>query len=139
MDSVQPFPDANRIVEEPVAMLRPMVPLEENYWPVIAWTPSCDIYETESELVLMFELPGVKKEDLEVALENHTLTLRGERKFDQMTDHKNYRRIECHYGKFTRSFKVPMFADATVIEAEFNVGVLIVTVSKREESQNKRE
>ena len=81
MEPFRLFPDLNRMMEEPLTMLRPMLPLEENYWPMKPWTPACDIFETDTELVLKFELPEVNKEDVKVTMENHVLTLRGERKF----------------------------------------------------------
>ena len=77
-----------RLFEEPFAMLRPFLPTEEN-WPLTAWTPPCDIYETDKELVLKVELPEVKKEDVDVTLENNVLTLRGERKFEEKTEREN--------------------------------------------------
>ena len=119
-------------------MFRPLHPLEENYWPMKAWMPPCDIYETDKELVLKFELPEVKKEDVKVTMENNVLMLRGERKFEEETDRENYHRIERHYGEFMRSFNVPMFVDATKIKAEFKDGLLTVTLPKREDAKAKQ-
>ena len=83
-DPFRLFPNRmERLFEEPLAMFRPLLPMEENYWPVKAWTPACDIFETDKELVVKFELPEVKKEDVEVKIEQNVLTLRGERKFEQ--------------------------------------------------------
>ena len=129
------FPNLNRMMEEPLTMLRPMLPLEENYWPMKPWTPACDIFETDTELVLKFELPEVNKEDVKVTMENHVLTLRGERKFEEETNRENYHRVERRYGEFMRSFNVPMFVDATKIKAEFKHGLLTVTLPKREEAR----
>jgi HSP20 family protein len=138
MDPFGLFPNVNRIFEEPLTMLRPMLPMEENYWPMKAWTPACDIFETDKELVLKFELPEVKKEDVKVTMENNVLMLRGERKFEEETDRENYHRVERHYGEFMRTFNVPMFVDATKINAEFKHGVLTVTLPKREEAKTKQ-
>jgi len=129
------FPNLNRMMEEPLTMLRPMLPLEENYWPMKPWTPACDIFETDTELVLKFELPEVNKEDVKVTMENHVLTLRGERRFEEETNRENYHRVERRYGEFMRSFNVPMFVDATKIKAEFKHGLLTVTLPKREEAR----
>jgi HSP20 family protein len=137
MDPFGLFPNVNRIFEEPLTMLRPMLPMEENYWPMKAWTPACDIFETDKELVLKFELPEVKKEDVKVTMENNVLMLRGERKFEEETDRENYHRVERHYGEFMRTFNVPMFVDATKINAEFKHGVLTVKLPKREEARAK--
>ncbi|HTG91687.1 MAG TPA: Hsp20/alpha crystallin family protein [Pyrinomonadaceae bacterium] len=135
MEPFRLFPDLNRMMEEPLTMLRPMLPLEENYWPMKPWTPACDIFETDTELVLKFELPEVNKEDVKVTMENHVLTLRGERKFEEETNRENYHRVERRYGEFMRSFNVPMFVDATKIKAEFKHGLLTVTLPKREEAR----
>jgi len=135
MEPFRLFPDLNRMMEEPLTMLRPMLPLEENYWPMKPWTPACDIFETDTELVLKFELPEVNKEDVKVTMENHVLTLRGERRFEEETNRENYHRVERRYGEFMRSFNVPMFVDATKIKAEFKHGLLTVTLPKREEAR----
>lgn len=138
MDPFRMLTNMNRMLEEPLTMLRPMLPMEENYWPLKPWTPACDIFETDKELVLKFELPEVKKEDVKVTMENNVLMLRGERKFEEETDRDNYHRVERHYGEFMRTFSVPMFVDAAKINAEFKEGVLTVTLPKREEAMAKQ-
>jgi len=107
-------------------------------WPLKAWAPPCDIFETDKELVMKFELPEVKKEDVEVKLEQNVLTLRGERKFEEKTDRENYHRVERHYGEFMRSFNVPLYVDAAKINAEFKDGVLTITLPKSEEARPKQ-
>ena len=123
----------NHLLEEPLSMLRPKLPLDENYWPVRPWTPICDIFESKKEIILKFELPEVDKENVKVTLENNVLTLSGERKFEEETHREKYHRVERHYGEFMRSFMVPMSVDATKINAEFKKGVLTVTLPKRED------
>ena len=137
MDPFGMFSDTNRILDEPLG-LRPKLPMDENYWPIRPWTPACDIFETDSEIVLKFELPEIKKENVKITMENHVLTLRGERKFEEETNRENYHRVERHYGDFMRSFTVPMSVDATKISAEFKNGVLTVTLAKREEAAAKQ-
>jgi HSP20 family protein len=137
MDPFRLFPAVTRMFEEPLAMFRPMLPLEESYWPIAAWTPLCDVFETDKEVVLKFELPEVKKEDVKVTMDNNVLTLKGERKFEKETNRENYHRVERHYGEFMRTFNVPMFVDAAKINAEFRDGVLVVTLPKREEAKTK--
>src|SRR5712691_9290591 len=83
------------------------------------WSPSVDIYETENELVLRADLPDVKLEDIEVRVENQTLTLKGERKFEEDQSIRGYHRIERSYGTFTRSFAVPATVDPDRVAAEF--------------------
>lgn len=140
MDPFRLFPNRMErlFTEEPLAMLRTMLPIEENYWPLKAWTPACDIFETDKELVIKFELPEVKKEDVEVKIEQNVLTLRGERKFEEKTDRENYHRVERRYGEFMRSFNVPLYVDAAKINAEFKDGVLTVTLPKSKEARPKQ-
>lgn len=94
------------------------------------WSPPVDIYETENELVLKADLPDVKLEDIEVRVENQTLTLKGERKFEEKDG--SYHRIERNYGTFVRSFTVPATVDAEKVKAEFKNGVLSVMLPKKE-------
>jgi|SRR5579859_3672531 len=96
------------------------------------WSPSVDIFETENELVLKADLPEVKLEDIEVRVENQTLTLKGERKFEKDETVRGYHRIERDYGSFVRSFTVPATVDAEKVGAEFKSGVLTVKLPKKE-------
>ena len=96
------------------------------------WSPSVDIYETENELVLKADLPDVKLDDIEVRVENQTLTLKGERKFEEDQSVRGYHRIERSYGTFTRSFTVPATVDPDKVAAEFKNGVLTVKLPKKE-------
>jgi HSP20 family protein len=96
------------------------------------WAPSVDIYETENELVLKADLPDVDPKDIDVRVENSTLTLKGERKFDSAQPEKGYHRIERSYGTFVRSFAVPNAFDTDKINAAYNNGVLTVSLTKKE-------
>jgi HSP20 family protein len=96
------------------------------------WTPSVDIYETENELVLKADLPDVDLKDIDVRVENQTLTITGERKFEKQDSAKGYHRIERSYGNFTRSFAVPSTFDTETISASFKNGVLSVSLPKKE-------
>jgi len=96
------------------------------------WTPAVDIYETENELVMKADLPDVDLKDIDVRVENQTLTLAGERKFEKEDSGKGYHRIERSYGNFTRSFAVPNSFDTDKIAASFKNGVLSVTLPKKE-------
>ncbi|HEY2941414.1 MAG TPA: Hsp20/alpha crystallin family protein [Vicinamibacteria bacterium] len=102
------------------------------------WAPAVDIYEQENNIVLKAELPGVDPKDVDIRLENNTLTLRGERKFDNEVKKENYHRVERAYGAFTRSFTLPTVVDQNNIKAEFKDGVLRVTLPKREEAKPKQ-
>jgi HSP20 family protein len=96
------------------------------------WTPSVDIYETENELVLKADLPDVELKDIDVRVENQTLTIAGERKFSQQESGKGFHRIERSYGSFVRSFSVPNAFDTNAIGADYKNGVLTITLPKTE-------
>ncbi|MGH9822903.1 MAG: Hsp20/alpha crystallin family protein [Blastocatellia bacterium] len=101
------------------------------------WTPSCDVYETNNEIVVKAELPGVKKEDVHIALENGMLLITGERKLEEEIKKENYQRIERSYGEFTRSFVLPTGVETAKIVAEFKDGLLTVILPKVEEAKRK--
>src|SRR5437764_7979788 len=96
------------------------------------WSPSVDIFETENELVLKADLPDVRLDDIEVRVENETLSIKGERKFEKDDSVRGYHRIERSYGSFTRSFAVPATVEAERVAAELKNGVLTVTLPKKE-------
>ena len=103
-----------------------------------AWAPSVDIYENKDQIVLEAELPGMKQDDFDLSIENNVITLRGERKFEKTEDTDNYHRVERSYGAFTRSFTLPQTVSAEGATAEYNNGVLRVTLPKREETKARR-
>jgi HSP20 family protein len=103
-----------------------------------SWAPAVDIYEHESNIVLKAELPGVDPKDVDIRLENNTLTVRGERKLDSEVKKESYHRVERSYGTFTRSFTLPTVVDQAAIQAQFKDGVLRLTLPKREEAKPKQ-
>ena len=103
-----------------------------------AWAPAVDIYETETELVVKADLPDLQEKDIDVRVENNTLTIRGERKFEKDVTEDNYLRVERAYGSFTRSFSLPNTVKTEGIRAEYRNGVLTVRMAKREESKAKQ-
>src|SRR5689334_4018979 len=102
------------------------------------FVPPVDVYEDEHNLVLKLEIPGVNEEDLNVSLENNTLTVQGERKFEKEEKEENFHRIERRYGSFTRTFKLPNTADTEKVEAGYEKGILKITVAKRAEAKPKQ-
>src|SRR5580658_9046474 len=96
------------------------------------WTPAVDIFETANDLVLRADLPDVDLKDIDVRVENQTLTIAGQRKFEQQDSVKGYHRIERSYGNFVRSFAVPNSFDTEHIGASFKNGVLTVSLPKKE-------
>lgn len=99
------------------------------------WTPAVDIYEVEGALVIKAELPDMRREDIEISVENHTLTIRGERKLDHEIKQESFHRIERAYGSFMRSFSLPNTVDPAKIGAEYRNGVLSVRLPVREDAK----
>jgi HSP20 family protein len=96
------------------------------------WSPAIDIFETETNLVFKVDAAGVSLEAIDVQLENGTMTLKGERKFEQDDKVKGYHRIERSYGAFARSFTLPDTVDPEGVRAEYAHGVLTITLPKKE-------
>ncbi|HUX09306.1 MAG TPA: Hsp20/alpha crystallin family protein [Terriglobia bacterium] len=103
-----------------------------------AWIPAVDIYETEQNIVLKAELPGVDPKDVEATVHEGTLYLKGERKYEKEVKEENYHHVERAYGSFARSFELPASVDAEKVQAEFKDGVLTLTMPKREEAKAKK-
>jgi HSP20 family protein len=101
------------------------------------WAPPVDIYETEGSLVVKAEIPGVDPKDVELRVEENTLYLKGDRKFEEEVKKRNYHRVERAYGTFTRSFALPGSVDPDKVTADYKDGVLTVTIPKREEAKPK--
>jgi HSP20 family protein len=99
------------------------------------WTPAVDIYEVDGALVLKAELPGMQREDIAVSIENNTLTIRGDRKLDNVIKQESFHRVERAYGSFVRSFSLPNTVDAAKVAAEYKDGVLAVRLPIREEAK----
>lgn len=100
------------------------------------WMPPVDIYQNgDQELVLKAELPDMKRDDIEITVDNGTLTLRGEKKFDGDLKEEQFHRIERRYGSFSRSFSLPPTVDAGKVAAEYKNGVLTIKLPLREEAK----
>jgi HSP20 family protein len=102
------------------------------------WSPAVDIVETEDELIVKADLPDVRLEDIDVRVENGTLSLKGERKFEKELADKGYHRIERSYGSFMRSFSVPSSVDTEKVSADYKNGLLTVTLPKKEAAKPKQ-
>ena len=101
-----------------------------------SWMPPVDIYETANhEVVLKAELPGLKRDDIDLTVENNTLTIRGERRKDETVAEDRYHRVERIVGPFLRSFTLPATVDASRVRAEYRDGVLTVTLPTRAEAR----
>ena len=122
----------NRLFEDSVTRTR------SGQAELAGWAPAVDIFETENELVVKADLPDVLEKDIDVRVENNTLTIRGERKFNNEVHEDNYLRVERAYGTFTRSFSLPKTVNTEGIHAEYRNGVLSVRLPKREETKPKQ-
>src|SRR6202142_1618433 len=103
-----------------------------------SFIPAVDVYEDEKKVVLKLEVPGIEEKDLDVSVENHTLTVKGERKFEKEEKEENFHRIERRYGSFYRAFTLPPTVDTEQISPKFNAGVLKLELKKKPEAQPKQ-
>lgn len=102
------------------------------------WAPPVDIRETEESYVVTAELPGLSKDDISITLENNILKLSGERRFEKDTKEEEFHRIERSYGSFTRAFSLPSRVTTDNVSADFNDGILTITVPKAAEARPRR-
>jgi HSP20 family protein len=109
----------------------------ETHASTTVWNPSVDIFETDNEVVIKAEVPGMNPKDIDVRLENNVLMLKGERKFEKEQKEENYHRIEREYGSFSRTFSLPMAVDGDKVTAEYKDGVLKIVLPKKEETKPK--
>jgi HSP20 family protein len=103
-----------------------------------AFIPPVDVYEDEHSVILKMEVPGVEQKDIDVQLENNVLSIQGERKFDKDEKKENFQRIERYYGSFNRSFTLPNTVDPNSVQADYENGILKVTLAKRAEAKPKQ-
>lgn len=100
-----------------------------------SFVPAVDVYEDAQALVLHLEVPGVKQGDLDIRIENQTLTIKGERKLEANTKQENFHRIERRFGSFARTFTLPQTVDTEAVTASFDAGVLTVSLAKKAEAK----
>src|SRR5579863_1932454 len=103
-----------------------------------SFVPAVDIYEDNKKVVLKLEVPGIVEKDLDVSVENNTLTVKGERKFEKEEKEENFHRIERRYGSFYRAFTLPTTVDTESVAASYNAGVLKLELKKKPEAQPKQ-
>jgi len=101
------------------------------------WSPPVDIYETENELILKADVPEVDPKHVAIQMENGTLTLKGERRFDEQKNGRGFHRIERGYGSFVRAFSLPDTVEPDRVKADYKNGVLTVTLPKKEVAKPK--
>src|SRR5271168_4556980 len=103
-----------------------------------AFAPPVDVYEDEHSTTLKIEVPGIDEKDIDVRIENNTLTVHGERKFEKEEKEENYRRVERQYGSFTRTFSLPNTVDQESVQADYEKGVLKIKLAKKQEAKPKQ-
>jgi HSP20 family protein len=103
-----------------------------------SFTPAVDVYEDAKRVVLKLEVPGIEEKDLDIRVENHTLTVKGERRFEAEEKEQNFHRIERRYGTFFRAFTLPSTVDTENVQASYSAGVLKLELSKKAEAQPKQ-
>ncbi|MFY9646183.1 MAG: Hsp20/alpha crystallin family protein [Terriglobales bacterium] len=103
-----------------------------------AFAPPVDVYEDEHNVTLKIEVPGIDEKDIDVRIENNTLTVHGERKFENEEKEENFRRVERQYGSFTRTFTLPNTVDHDTVQADYDKGVLKIKLAKKAEAKPKQ-
>ena len=103
-----------------------------------SFAPPVDIYEDEHNITLKLEVPGIDEKDIDVRIENNTLTVHGERKIEKEEKEENFRRVERQYGSFTRSFTLPSSVDTGQVSANYDKGVLKINLAKKAEAKPKQ-
>jgi HSP20 family protein len=103
-----------------------------------SFAPAVDVYEDEHNVTLKIEVPGIDEKDIDVRIENNTLTVHGERKFEKEEKEENFRRVERQYGSFTRSFTLPNTVDPEQVSANYDKGVLKIKLAKKAEAKPKQ-
>jgi HSP20 family protein len=102
------------------------------------FAPPVDVYEDEQNITLNIEVPGIDEKNIDVSIENNTLTVRGERRLEKEQKEENFQRVERQYGSFTRSFTLPNSVDLEQISADYNKGVLKIRLAKKSEAKPKQ-
>jgi len=103
-----------------------------------SFAPPVDIYEDEHTITLKMEVPGIDEKDIDVRIENTTLTVHGERKIEKEEKEENFRLVERQYGSFTRSFTLPSSVDTGQVSAHYDKGVLKINLAKKAEAKPKQ-
>jgi len=103
-----------------------------------SFAPAVDVYEDEHQVTLKIEVPGIDEKDIDVRVENNTLTVHGERKIEKEEKEENYRRVERQYGSFIRTFTLPTTVDSEKVAADYDKGVLKISLPKKAEAKPKQ-
>jgi HSP20 family protein len=138
MIKYDPFRELRNLQDEMTRLFVGVAPRGREEMAGGSWIPSVDIYEDKDKLVLEADLPGLNRDDFDISVENNVITLKGERKFENKVEGDNYHRVERSYGAFSRSFTLPQTVTAESAAAEFENGILRVSLPKREETKARK-
>lgn len=127
----------NQLLNQPFGF-RGFNPMTEQTLTAPNFVPAVNVFEDEHTIKIDAELPGIEEKDIDVSLENNVLTISGERKLENEEKKENFHRIERSYGRFTRSFTLPPTVETENVNAEFNNGLLKITLNKKEEAKPKQ-
>lgn len=133
-----PFRDFQSLQERMNRLFHEFTPRGEEELALGTFAPPVDIYEDENNFTLKVEVPGLEQKDIDVHLENNTLTIKGQRKFEKEEKEENFHRIERRYGAFCRSFTLPNTVDTEKVNAEYDNGLLKIRLAKRAEAKPKQ-
>jgi HSP20 family protein len=106
--------------------------------PTSSWVPALDVFEDKDHVVVKAEMPGMEEKDIDINLEKNTLTIRGEKKFENEVKEEDYYHIERSFGKFQRSLELPSTVDASAVKATYKNGILEIRLPKKEEAKPKQ-
>ena len=134
----EPFREAVSLQEQASRMFNDLFGPSREESSLTSWAPAVDIFETAQELVVKVDLPDVDPKELDIRVENNVLTIRGERKFEKKVNEENYLRVERTYGAFSRSFSLANTVHTEAIKADYQNGVLTLSIPKREEAKPKQ-
>ena len=134
----EPFREFSTLQDRMNRLFRDTYGSEDEALTSTAFAPPVDVYEDEHNITLKIEVPGIDEKDIDVRLENNTLTVHGERKFEKEEKEENFRRVERRYGSFTRSFTLPNTIDAENVTANYDKGVLNIKLAKKSEAKPKQ-
>jgi len=133
-----PFRELNVLQDRMNRLFQDFAPRGEQELTAGNFVPAVDIYEDEQSITVKAELPGVDPKDVDVRVENNTLTIKGERKFEKEEKEENFHRIERRYGTFVRSFTLPNTVDTDNVKADYENGLLKIQLAKRAEAKPKQ-
>jgi HSP20 family protein len=134
----QPFREFPTLQDRINRVFRESAAGQDDSLTTTSFAPAVDVYEDEHQVTLKIDVPGIDEKDIDVRVEDNTLTVHGERKIDNEEKEENYRRVERQYGSFTRTFNLPQTVNTETVSATYDKGVLKITLPKKAEAKPKQ-